>query len=350
MAVELPPGADIAAAIGAIDRADGEPALRAGLDRARTLIVAESRASTPAIGNAANWSAVLRHGVAAAVRLTTADRAMAWTWFVSGSAARGEAVPGSDVETLLALGDDVDADAKTAAQELAADVHGLLDRCDIGGDANGVLASRSRFCRRLGSWSESIVRWVDAPREDRGVVMTGIVADSGAVYSSMQISESALRTTSLAAVATTPGTLRWMLQDATAVRSTFPSRLRTFALGADTVDLKLAAIDPIVKTARWAALSAGSSALSTPGRLADAAERNILDPVDASTLDDCFQQLLRFRWQCRCAAWLSGQRPTDTVTLADLAPHQRAQLRSIAREVAGIRRKFSYLANTPGIQ
>ncbi|OYN80237.1 putative nucleotidyltransferase substrate binding domain-containing protein [Mycolicibacterium sphagni] len=350
MAVELPPGADIAAALAAIDRADGEPSLRAGLDWARTLIVGESRASTPAMGNAANWSAVLRHGVAAAVRLTTADRSIAWTWFVSGSVARGEAVPGSDVETLVALGDDVDADAKTAAQELAAEVHGLLDRCGIRGDANGVLASRSRFCRRLGSWSESIGRWVDSPREDRGVVMTGIVADSEAVFSAMRISESILRTTSLAAIATNPHALRWMLQDATAARTTFPSRLRTFALGADTVDLKLAAIDPIVKTARWAALSAGSSALSTPARLADAAERNVLDSDDASTLDDCFLHLLRFRWQSRCAAWISGQRPTDTVALADLAPHQRAQLRAIAREVAGIRRKLSYLANTPGVQ
>jgi CBS domain-containing protein len=105
-----------------------------------------------------------------------------------------------------------------------------------------------------------------------------------------------------------------------------------------------------VKTARWAALSAGSAALSTPDRLADAAQRNVLDVDDASTLHDCFERLLRFRWQSRRAAWLSGQRPTDTVTLADLAPQQRAQLRSIAREVAGIRRKLSYLANTPGVQ
>lgn len=344
MTVEPPPGADAADVLGAVERAEDEQSLAAGLDRARTILAAESRGVGPAT---ADWSEVLRRAVAAAVRLTDPDRAMAWTWFVSGSVARGESVPGSDVETLLALDDDVDAPTREVAQTSAADVHALLERCGIRGDANGVLASRSRFCRRWASWSESIGRWAATPKDDRGVVMTGIVADSASVCTSTDTPADRLRATCLAAVRESPHQLRWMLQDATAVRAAFPSRLRTFALGADTVDLKVAAIDPIVKTARWAALAAGSSALSTPERLAAAAAAGTLDPDDASSLDDCFQHLLRFRWHSRAAAWRAGRRPTDTVVLSDLAPLQRAQLRSVAREVAGVRRKLSYLASLP---
>jgi CBS domain-containing protein len=38
---------------------------------------------------------------------------LAWTWFVSGGVARGEAIPGSDVEILIVLDDDVDEAGKT---------------------------------------------------------------------------------------------------------------------------------------------------------------------------------------------------------------------------------------------
>ena len=67
---------------------------------------------------------------------------------MSGSVARGEAAPGSDVETMVVLADAIDEEAKIALLARAADVHALLERCGISGDANGVLASRPRFCRR----------------------------------------------------------------------------------------------------------------------------------------------------------------------------------------------------------
>jgi len=112
------------------------------------------------------------------------------------------------------------------------------------------------------------------------------------------------------------------------------------------VDLKLAAVDPVVKIARWAAVSAGSEALSTYGRLDDAAAAKVLDPDDVSSLRDCFGWLVRFRWRMRAAAFLDGRRVSATVSLSELAPHGRAVLRSVAREVAGIRRKLNYLAST----
>jgi len=130
------------------------------------------------------------------------------------------------------------------------------------------------------------------------------------------------------------------------VRAGFPSRLRVFATHADTVDLKLAAIDPVVKIARWAALSAGSDALSTLGRLDDAAAAKVLDVDDASILRDCFGWLVRFRWRTRAGAFLDGRRVSDVVKLSETPPQERAMLRSVAREVAGIRRKLTYLAST----
>jgi CBS domain-containing protein len=341
MSSELPSGRVIAATIADLDAASDEALLRAGMDAALAAVGAELRAHTPAAALAGAWSEVLRHGVAAAVRLAgPAD----WTWFVSGSVARGEAAPGSDVETMIALGDTVTDDIKTALLSRAADVHALLERCGILGDANGVLASRPRFCRRASSWADGIRRWTADPREDRGVVMTGLMADSTGV--SGGVAEDVLRAQTVAAARSSYPIRQAMLQDATSMRASIPSRLRMFATQSDTVDLKLAAVDPVVKIARWAAVSAGSEALSTYGRLDDAATAKVLDPDDASSLHDCFGWLLRFRWRMRAAAFLDGRRVSDVVSFSELAPQERAVLRDVAREVAGISRKLNYLAST----
>lgn len=321
------------AAVAAIHAADGEDALRTGIEQGLQAARAAARASTPAVDVAAAWSQVLRSAVAAAVRVTPGP---SWSWFVSGSVARGEAVAGSDVETLVVLPDDAARDEALAA---AAQVHAVLERCGVRADDNGVLASRPRFCRSAGAWSDGIARWTADPREDRGVVMTGVLADSRAVHlADDAVAADLLRAQVVRAAGENYPARQYLLQDATTLRATFPSRLRMLANQTDTVDLKLAAIDPLVKIARWAGVSAGSTALSTPGRLQAAGAANVLDADDVSTLRDCFLALVRFRWTSRAGG--------DQVVLSELPPQERAMLRSVAREVAGISRKLTYLAST----
>jgi CBS domain-containing protein len=340
MPSESPPSRAIAATIGEIDAATDEALLRAGVDSALAAVGAELRTHTPAAALAQAWSEVLRHGVAAGVRLSGPAE---WTWLVSGSVARGESAPGSDVETMVVLADSVGTDEKVALLSRAADVHALLERCGVRGDSNGVLASRPRFCRRLSSWTDGIDRWAADPREDRGVVMTGLMADS---YGLTPANDDRLRHHTVVAAGRNYPVRQAMLQDATAIRASVPSRLRLFARGADTVDVKLAALDPVVKIARWAALSAGSNELSTLTRLDEGADAGLLDSDDASALRDCFEWLIRFRWRNRTAAFLAGRPVDDVVSLSDMAPQERAALRGVAREVTGIGRKLNYLAST----
>jgi CBS domain-containing protein len=330
----------IAATIADIDAASDEPELRAGVLRARQAVAVELAAHTPTLTLAAAWSEVMRQSVGTAARLIAGDKPVGWTWFVSGSVARGEAIPGSDVETLIALNDGIDDAGKSEALALAADVHALLERCELRPDANGVLASRGRFCRRRANWAQSIERWSAEPAEDRGVVMTGLLADTTGVADH----DDELRLATVDAARRHPQVRHAMLQDATSVRASIPSRLRVFATHDDAVDLKVAAFDPIVKIARWAALSAGSTAISTLHRLDDAAK--VFDADDASILRDCFVTLSRIRWRIRAGAWMKGEPVTERVSLSALAPADRAAVRTVAREVSGIRRKLTYLAST----
>lgn len=332
----------IAASIRDIDAAGDEAQLRAGVRGAREAVAVELAAHTPTLTLAAAWSEVLRRSVATAARLVADGRSLGWAWFVSGSVARGEAIPGSDVETLIALDDGVDDAGKSEVLALAADVHALLERCQVPLDGNGVLASRGRFCRRRANWAESTERWCAEPAEDRGVVMTGLLADAAGVLDQSDD----LRSRTVDAARRHPQALQAMLQDATAVRASIPSRLRVFATQADAVDLKLAAVDPIVKIARWSALSTGSTEISTLQRLTDAATGKLLDADDASILRDCYVSLSRIRWRMRAGAWMKGEPATERVSLSDLAPAERATVRTVAREVSGVRRKLTYLAST----
>ena len=43
--------------------------------------------------------------------------------------------------------------------------------------------------------------------------------------------------------------------------------------------------------------------------------------------------------------WLVALTVSDVISLSDLAPQERAALRSVAREVSRIRRKLDYLAS-----
>ncbi|NTY58411.1 putative nucleotidyltransferase substrate binding domain-containing protein [Mycolicibacterium sphagni] len=334
------PSADLL--LGEINAATEETVLCGAINRAQHAIAADRRSEVPAL--TAAWSAVLCHGVAAGLRLMPGSAE--WTWFASGSVARREAVLGSDVETMVVLDDRISDGDKADLLRRAADVHALLERCGIYGDANGVMASRPRFCRRAASWSKGIEQWTAEPHRDRGVVMTGLMADSAGLPGAAGLAGDALRRQVASAASRNYPVRQAMLQDATAMRASVPSRLRVLTRNADSVDVKLAVMDPVVKIARWAALSSGSDALCTPARLDAAIDADVLDADDAVTLQGCFEWLLGFRWRTRAAGFLAGRPAADVVSLAELAPQERAALRSVAREVSGISRKLNFLAST----
>lgn len=340
MSADEPPRGGIVATIAEIDAAPDEATLQAVLGRARAAVAAEwDRRATPTPALAAAWSEAMRTTVATVARLVGRAEAPAWTWFVSGAVGRGEAVPGSRLETLVSLSDDVDDAGKARALVLAADVHAVLERCGLPLDGHGVLASRSRFCRRDVSWEDGIERWAADPAADRGVVMIGLLADAWSVTEAARGER--LRPMVIAAARRHAAARTAMLRDAASVRAGIPSRLRILATQDDRVDLEAAVIDPIVKIARWGALSAGSHALSTTDRLNHAAAGSVIDTDDASTLCDCYGALSRIRWSRRTAPWLAGGPVDDTVSMSGLAPQERATIRTVAREVGAVRRKLT---------
>lgn len=280
------------------------------------------------------WSALTRAALSTAVRLV----APGLHWYASGSVGRGDALPGSDLETLAVRRPDVTPDT---ALEQAAHVHDLLACCGFRADDNGAIASRARFNRTARDWAVDIGRWAADPTGDRGVVMIGLLADAVPVDDGPD-----LRDQAGVAARAQPAALAAMLQDATYARAYVPSRLRALTSGDGRVDIKHAAVDPVVRIARWAALSCGSDALPTADRIAAAAGTRYLDADDARVLAKCHAIGSSIRWRVRAARWNSDVDVDERVELSELPPQDRTALRSIGRELTGIRRKLDYLAST----
>ncbi|WP_068277508.1 putative nucleotidyltransferase substrate binding domain-containing protein [Aldersonia kunmingensis] len=339
--MSLEPGFDDARdrAAGAADERDLSDALQLG----RAAVIAAVSAHAPATRLATSWSALVRATVTAAARIVTAAAPIDWDFQVSGSTGRGEALPGSDIDSLLVLAD-TESGRLREATDRAAEVHALLERLGLHGDDKGALASRNRFCRTEREWLAGIETWTADPRADRGVVMTGLLAD--AVSAADPDAASPLRAGIAAAVQRQPDSRRLMLQDATAQRAGIPGRLRVFATGDDVIDLKSAALEPLVAIARWASLSVGSTDVSTIDRLHAAAGTERLSEADSQTLRECYAILTRLRWRYRAKDWIEGRGGDDRVALSSMSPQDRATLRALGGEVAGVRRKLAYLSTT----
>jgi CBS domain-containing protein len=108
----------------------------------------------------------------------------------------------------------------------------------------------------------------------------------------------------------------------------------------DRLDIRLAAVIPVVELARWAGAAAGCVEGSTPERLRAAAEREVLTEQDASTLSDAFELALELRIAHHMEQLSAGRPADDQVETATISPLARDHLRDVFRAVAGVQRRL----------
>jgi CBS domain-containing protein len=106
----------------------------------------------------------------------------------------------------------------------------------------------------------------------------------------------------------------------------------------ERLDIRRAAVVPIVELARWAGAAARAVDGSTPERLETAAAAGVLTEADARTLSDAFELALGVRIDHHMDQLAAGVAPDDLVDPAELSPLARDQLRDVFRAVAGVQR------------
>ena len=96
--------------------------------------------------------------------------------------------------------------------------------------------------------------------------------------------------------------------------------------------------------ARWAALSAGSHALSTTDRLRAAAGSAMLPDDRATTLVEVFEVLQRLRLRYQLMQHQNGQRPTDTFAEELMSPMDRSVVAQAVREISSVQKRMTRLS------
>jgi len=107
----------------------------------------------------------------------------------------------------------------------------------------------------------------------------------------------------------------------------------------DRLDIRVAAVAPIVELARWGSTAAGVFEGSTPERLL-AAAGGALSDGEARTLADAFDLALELRIGHHMGRIAAGQAPDDEIEPAEISPLMRDHLRDVFRAVTSVQRRL----------
>jgi CBS domain-containing protein len=108
----------------------------------------------------------------------------------------------------------------------------------------------------------------------------------------------------------------------------------------DRLDIRRAAVIPIVELARWAGAAAGVVEGSTPERLRIAAQKGVLGDADSRTLIDAFELALELRVTHHMQQLADGSPADDSLEPAAISPLTRDHLRDVFRAVASVQRRL----------
>jgi CBS domain-containing protein len=106
----------------------------------------------------------------------------------------------------------------------------------------------------------------------------------------------------------------------------------------DRLDIRAAAVLPIVELALWAGAAAGHSQGSTLDRLHAAAAAGVIEDADARTLVDAFEILYELRVAHQMEQLAAGEAADDLLDPAVMSALTRSHLRDVFRAVAAAQR------------
>lgn len=336
-------GDEIATATGGADLARVQaalPGLAAGLladgleaRAVAAIIAAEARAMAARAAELAE-AELLEEGVGP----PPADYAL----LVLGSGGRGESLLAPDQDNALVIADDYMGDLDAAEDwftRLAARVNETLDQAGIPLCKGGVMARNRPWRRRLSEWRTQLAEWARRP-EPAAMLNLDIFYDfmpAHAPTAGGAALAEALRDAATETARGAPALLRAMgeIAGGHAAPLGLFGRIRRDEAG--RVDLKSGALLPITAGARVIALRHGVTALATPQRLRQAAERAGRGETDAALLADVHGFLLRLLLAQQITDLEAGITPGNRVELARLTRQDQDHLKDALGRIETMR-------------
>ena len=264
-----------------------------------------------------------------------------FTWFALGSFARREAMPSSDSDSALAwAGGDDDPAIKDELLRRAAWIVEGLAMAGVPGCSQGATASRPLFARSAAAWAEAMRSWLENPAQEKALILISVLVDGRPVWDADAASAT------LAGVLQTAPRHRALIRGLArmaAARKPPTGFFRDFVVSHDgersgTLDIKRGGLLPVVDIARWAGMTAGVAAASTPERLRAGRDAGALRADVAATLEVAFDLFTGLRMSHQVDALRAGKPPDDDIDPRQLDALTRRYLKDAFRAVASAQR------------
>lgn len=308
-------------------------------------VLAAVRAGQPAPVVTAGLATLQEAVVAKAVELHVRRRGTPpapFCWLTTGSVARGEAVPSSDVDSLLAWdGGDDDAEVRSWMRSLAAEVLGTVAACGLTVDEHGVRADDARFSRSVDAWCAALDTWAEDPTAAQADIYLAAVLDARPTWGHATWTPVQER---LRAVLARPLVRHTLHRVATAHHTPtgFARDLVIEGSGehAGTLDLKRGGLVPIASVGRYVSVLLPGRRVGTADRVATAGALGLLGADDARDLVDALAVVQEVRLQHQVAQVDRDGAPDDHVRPDELTTLQRRHLRDAFRVVRRVQQRL----------
>lgn len=249
---------------------------------------------------------------------------------VLGSQGRREQFLATDQDNALILGDGVDAAALAA---FAARLERLLAEAGMPPCPKGIMAANPAWRRPLDDWLAAVDAAAARPDEE-AVLFISLLADLRPVWGEASLAAALadhVRRRAMESSLLTRGLAREALRfgPPTLIFGHLPSGL--FGLGHGTLDLKAAAVYPLVLGVKALALEAGIAAPETLGRLAGLVAAERLEPELAAALQDGLARVQSLRLTAQATAWSRGQTADNRLVPSRLSAQALADLDAALR-------------------
>ncbi len=263
-----------------------------------------------------------------------------YCWMVLGSQARGETALGSDQDNAIILADDAGPEGERYVAALAQRVVDGLEQCGYPRCEGDVMATNPARRQGLTDWRREFAKWLHEPTS-AALLNAGIFFDARALTGDTTLF-TALYQGVQAQARQSPRFLG--LLAAQAVRHEPPlGFFRGFVLQKDgehkdTLNLKWGGIGVVQETARVYALAAGSPAMRTTERIADAAAAGLMSAETADELLDAYEFISYVRLEHQVRQIRDGRPPNNHVDPQTLSSLERRHLRDafgVLRSVQG---------------
>jgi len=260
----------------------------------------------------------------------------AYAWLASGSQGRHEQMVHTDQDTALVYDDAAPPDADAWFQRLADEVGEGLAACGIRRCPGDVDPSQPHWRRSTRDWEREIRRVLSHP-SPRDAMLATHYLDLRVIHGPTRLFEP-VRHAALEQGYRSEAVLRTLADQARELRPPL-GFFRQFVLErggehADTLDLKMRGLMPIVALARVFALRAGSDARSTLERLRAARHAGVLSEGTGADLIDAWQFIATLRTRLQAEQIRRGSAPDNALSPNELSGLERSHLKNAFRLVA----------------